>query len=59
MLRHLLGLREDQPLPKPMVVLEMFARIMPVALVKEYQVHPSGILGRLASQGVLGWFRNG
>ena len=41
MLHQIFGLREDQPLPKPTVLLDMCARSMPVAMVQEYQVNLS------------------
>ena len=53
MLRQVLGLREDVPMPKPSAMMEMFSRSMPVALCREYGVSPSEILRSLATQGVL------
>ena len=53
MLRQVLGLRDDAPMPKPSTMMEMFARSMPVALCREYGVNPSEILQSLATQGVL------
>ena len=53
MLRQVLGLRDDVPMPKPLVLLDMFARSRPIAMVKGSGVSPSDILRSLATQGVL------
>ena len=53
MLRQVLGLREDAPMPKPSAMMELFSKSMPVALCREYGVSPSEILRSLATQGVL------
>ena len=53
MLRQVLGLRDDVPMPTPSVLLDALARSMPVAVVEEYGVSPSDILRSLATKGVL------
>ena len=53
MLRQVLGLRQDAPMPKPSAFLELFSRSMPVSLCREYGISPSEVLRSLATQGVL------